>query len=41
MVSLEVTNLTNKVAIYNFHSTFRGTHFLQPRSVVGHVGFTF
>jgi hypothetical protein len=41
VASLEVTNLTNQVALYNFHSTFSGTHFLQPRSVVGHIGFTF
>jgi hypothetical protein len=41
VASVEVTNLTNKVALYNFHSTFSGTHFLQPRSVVAHFGFTF
>jgi hypothetical protein len=41
VASVEVTNLTNNVALYNFHSTFSGTHFLQPRSVVGHFGFTF
>ena len=39
--SIEVTNLTNKVALYNFLSTFSGTHFLQPRAVVGHLGFVF
>src|SRR5579871_2527155 len=39
--SLEIANLTNKVALYNFLSTFSGTHFLQPRSFVGHVGFAF
>jgi hypothetical protein len=38
---LDITNLSNKVAVYNFLSTFSGTHFLQPRSVVGRVGFTF
>jgi len=26
-----VTNLTNKVALYNFLSTFSGTHFVTPR----------
>ena len=41
VASVEVTNLTNQVALYNFLSTFSGTHFLQPRSVVGHFGFTF
>ena len=39
--SIEVANLTNKVALYNFLSTFSGTHFLQPRTIVGRVGFTF
>ena len=40
-LSVEIANLTNKVALYNFLSTFSGTHFLQPRSVVGRVGFVF
>ena len=39
--SLTVTNLTNKVALFNFLSTFSGTHFLQPRTVMGRVGFAF
>jgi hypothetical protein len=39
--SVEVTNLTNKVALYNFLSTFSGTHFLQPRTVVARIGLTF
>jgi hypothetical protein len=39
--SLEIANLTNKVALYNFLSTFSGTHFLQPRTLVARVGFTF
>jgi hypothetical protein len=39
--SLEVANLTNKVALYNFLSTFSGTHFLQPRTLVARFGFTF
>ena len=39
--SLEIANLTNVVALYNFLSTFSGTHFLQPRTVVAHLGFTF
>jgi len=40
-VSLEIANLTNKVALYNFLSTFSGTHFLQPRTIIAHVGYTF
>jgi len=39
--SIEVANLTNKVALYNFLSTFSGTHFLQPRTLVARIGFTF
>jgi hypothetical protein len=34
-------NLTNKVALYNFLSTFSGTHFVTPRSYTAQLGFTF
>ena len=42
-VALRVTvaNLTNKVALYNFESTFSGTHFVTPRSMQAEVAFTF
>lgn len=36
-----VINLTNKVALYNFQSTFSGTHFVAPRSFQGQFGVTF
>ncbi|HTS62080.1 MAG TPA: hypothetical protein VMH28_08640 [Candidatus Acidoferrales bacterium] len=39
--SLEIANLTNRVALYNFLSTFSGTHFLQPRTFVAHFGVQF
>ena len=39
--SLEIENLTNAVALYNFLSTFSGTHFLQPRTYVARVGISF
>jgi hypothetical protein len=39
--AIEIANLTNKVALYNFLSTFSGTHFLQPRTVVARIGFVF
>jgi hypothetical protein len=39
--SVDIANLTNKVGLYNFLSTFSGTHFLSPRTVVGKVGFVF
>jgi hypothetical protein len=35
------TNLTNKKALYNFLSTFSGTHFVSPRAFQGQVGVTF
>lgn len=36
-----VINLTNKDALYNFNSTFSGTHFVPPRTFQGQVGVTF
>lgn len=41
VASVTVANLTDKVALYNFLSTFSGTHFLQPRTVAAHVGYVF
>jgi hypothetical protein len=41
--SLQVTavNITNKVALYNFLSTFTGTHYVTPRAVTAQIGFNF
>ncbi len=39
--SISIDNLTNKVALYNFLSTFSGTHFVEPRTVVAKIGFVF
>jgi hypothetical protein len=36
-----VVNLTNKEALYNFLSTFSGTHFVSPRSESVELGFHF
>jgi hypothetical protein len=36
-----VINLANKVALYNFLSTFSGTHFVTPRSYSAELGFHF
>jgi hypothetical protein len=36
-----VSNLTNNVALYNFHSTFSGTHFVSPRTYSGAIGLVF
>ena len=38
---LTAVNLTNKTALYNFLSTFSGTHFVTPRSYTAEVGFHF
>ncbi|HEX3684586.1 MAG TPA: TonB-dependent receptor [Bryobacteraceae bacterium] len=38
---LEVINLTNEYALYNFISTFSGTHYVTPRTVTGTIGFHF
>ncbi len=34
-------NLTNNYALYNFLSTFSGTHYVSPRTVTGQIGFRF
>ncbi len=40
-VRFSVINLTNKDALYNFLSTFSGTHFVTPRAYQMQVGVTF
>ncbi|HXB61731.1 MAG TPA: TonB-dependent receptor [Acidobacteriaceae bacterium] len=42
-VSLRLTavNITNKYALYNFLSTFSGTHYVTPRTLTAEVGFHF
>jgi hypothetical protein len=42
-ISLRFTtvNITNKVALYNFLSTFSGTHFVAPRTFQVQAGVTF
>jgi hypothetical protein len=36
-----VINVANKVALYNFLSTFSGTHYVTPRTLTGEIGFHF
>ena len=36
-----VVNLTNKTALFNFLSTFSGTHFVTPRTYTAELGFHF
>ena len=36
-----VINLTNKETLYNFLSTFSGTHFVSPRAYTAELGFHF
>ncbi len=38
---LTIENLTNKVALYNFLSTFSGTHFVAPRTFQVSMGYSF
>jgi hypothetical protein len=38
---LTVINLANHFALYNFLSTFSGTHYVTPRSVTAEIGFHF
>jgi hypothetical protein len=38
---LTVINVTNKLALYNFLSTFSGTHYITPRALTAQIGFHF
>jgi carboxypeptidase family protein/TonB-dependent receptor-like protein len=40
-LSLTAINLTNKRALYNFLSTFSGTHYVTPRALTAQIGFHF
>jgi hypothetical protein len=42
-VSLRFTaiNLTNKTALYNYFSTFSGTHYVTPRTLTAEIGLHF
>ena len=41
--SLQLTaiNITNRTALYNFLSTFSGTHYVTPRALTAQIGFHF
>jgi hypothetical protein len=40
-LTLTAINVTNKTTLYNFLSTFSGTHYVTPRSLTAQVGFHF
>jgi hypothetical protein len=40
-LQLTVINLANKTALYNFLSTFSGTHYVTPRTETVELGFHF
>lgn len=40
-VQLTGVNIANKYALYNFLSTFSGTHYLTPRALTAQIGFHF
>jgi hypothetical protein len=38
---ITVINVANKVTLYNWLSTFSGTHYVSPRAIAGEIGFHF
>jgi hypothetical protein len=42
-IGLRITavNVTDKYALYNFLSTFSGTHYVTPRAVTAQVTYNF
>jgi outer membrane receptor protein involved in Fe transport len=40
-IRFTVINLTNKDALYNFLSTFSGTHYVTPRTITAEIAFHF
>jgi hypothetical protein len=40
-LTLTAVNVANKYALYNFLSTFSGTHYVTPRALTAQIGFHF
>ena len=40
-LDLTAVNVTNKYALYNFLSTFSGTHYVTPRALTAKMTFNF
>ncbi len=40
-LTLTAVNVTNRLALYNFLSTFSGTHYVTPRTLTAQLGFHF
>jgi hypothetical protein len=40
-LTLTAVNVTNRLALYNFLSTFSGTHYVTPRAITAQIGFHF
>ena len=40
-LTLTAINVANKTALYNFLSTFSGTHYVTPRALTAQLGFHF
>ena len=40
-LTLTAVNVTNQTALYNFLSTFSGTHYVTPRALTAQIGFHF
>jgi len=41
LLRFTILNVTNKAALFNFLSTFGGTHFVPPRTYQGSLGIAF
>ena len=41
IIRLTAINIANKDAVYNFLSTFSGTHYVTPRTLTAEIGFHF
>jgi hypothetical protein len=40
-LQLTAINIANRTALYNFLSTFSGTHYVTPRTLTAELGFHF
>jgi hypothetical protein len=40
-LQLTAVNLANNYSLYNFLSTFSGTHYVSPRALTVQIGFHF
>jgi outer membrane receptor protein involved in Fe transport len=41
LISMDLLNVLNEKALYNFLSTFGGTHVVPPRTLAGRIKYRF